>query len=84
MRYGGEGGTPNEQRRFESRIRKALDLADGFVTSSIAVRRFTRSFSALIKDNQIDRAQDLAREITVDMILEKTGTELRAAQALPE
>ena len=33
----------------------------------------TRSFSALIKDNQIDRAQDLARENTVAMIPEKAG-----------
>ena len=75
---------PNEQRRFASRIEKALDRATGIRDEFYWSAAFHQIVSALIKDKQLDRAQETARQITVDMIYEKAEAEIREARGLVE
>ncbi len=72
--------SPNERRRFEGRIEKALGLARGIGDEFYRSAALHHVVSVLIKDAQLDRAEELASEITVDMIQEKALGELRAAR----
>jgi hypothetical protein len=76
----GNQDNPNERRRFEARITKALDLAKGIRDEFYRSSAFHRIVSTLIKDNQLDRVQELISEITVDFIRERAQEELRAAR----
>jgi hypothetical protein len=70
-----------ERNRFEEYINKALGIAREIRDEFYHSAAIHQVVSTLIKDNQIDRAQQLAREITVEMIQEKAESELREAGA---
>lgn len=75
-------GYPNDEyqrQRFEEYIRKALELTKGIRDDFYYSAAIHLIVSALIGDNQLDRARELMRDIRDDMILEKAEQELLAA-----
>ncbi len=76
----GSQDNPNERRRFEKRIASALDLAKSIRDEFYRSSAFHQVISTLLKDKQLDRAEELADEVTVDIILERVHEELRTAR----
>lgn len=69
-----------ERERFEEYIDKGLNIARGIKDDFYRSAAIHLVVSALIKDSRLEQAQQLIREIDVDMIEGRANEELSAAR----
>ncbi len=78
--YAGYSDDEYERERFEEYIDKGLNIARGIRDDFYRSAAIHVVISALIKDGRLEQAQQLIREIDVDMIVEKANKEVSAAR----